>query len=804
MSGVMADLRYSIRMLIKRPGTSVLAMLALALGIGLTTTMFSIVNGAILRGLPFDESHRILHVARQNLPQGQQNMNVSPHDFADYRARQRVFSEIAAFHNVGVTVSGSGAAADRYRGVRITPNTFTLLRVAPIHGREFSDADAAPGAPAVAIISHQIWETRFRGDRAAIGQVMRINQIPVEVVGVMPPGFRFPVTHDVWMPLALELPVTRGEGVQMEVIGRLAAGVSAADASAGMAAIAAQLAAEHAENQHVTTLVRPYVREFIGNEPITVLFSMLGCVIGVLLIACANVTNLQLARAMERAREVAIRSAMGAGRWRVVRQMLLEGLLLSAAGAALGVGIAEVGTTLFDRAIADTNPPFWIDVRLDGTVLLFTIFITAAAALLSSVVPALRVTRGRASDVLKDESRSTTSLRAGLLTKTLVGGAVMLACALLLVSGLMVKSVVRVRGVSYAFATGDVTLARLNLDDTRYPTTADVERLADRLGTRLAGMPDTRRVTISTGEPGTGAENYLTLEGQSFAPDDPRQPTVRRLAVTPAYFDVLRVAPASGRLFTADDRAGTQPVVVVSADFAATYFPGRDPLGQRIRLSRVATWPWWTIVGVVPTLVSSSDPSQVRPTAYIPLAQAQSPERGLTLLAAGHSGPVPAASLRQAFMDVDADLPLSNVESLASFFGRRNWPVRVFGTLFLCFGAAALVMAAAGLYGVLSFSVRRRTSEIGVRMALGANRARVLRLILKQALWIVGIGLTLGLGIGILIGPLMGPLLNNVDPRDPQVFAITLASLVGVAFASTIVPALRAARLDPIKALRHE
>ena len=802
MHGLLADLRFGTRMLLKRPGTTTLAVAALALGIGLTTTMFSIVNGAILRGLPFDESERILHIERRNPTQGNSTFEVSGHDFLDYRSRQQSFSDFVAFARNPAVVSGEGLNADRYRGVRMSAGTLRLLRVAPIKGRDFNEADEKQGAPAVMIISHRLWDTQFQQDPAAVGKVFRVNGIPTEIIGIMPPKFAFPVAEDLWQPLQLTLAPKRGEGQTFEVIGRLKPGLTKARASSDMAAVAAQLANQFPENKNITTEVKSYIEEFIGGDVIATLFTMLGAVFGVLLIACANVTNLQLARALERAREIAIRAAIGAERWRIVRQLLVEGLLLSAAGAAIGIFIAWTGVSLFNMGIADTNPPFWIDIRIDGTVLLFVTALAATAAMLSTLLPALRVTRAGTGDVLKDQGRGTTSLRTGLLSRVLVGFAVTLSCALLVVSGLMIKSVVEIGRVTYAFTPGPVLIARTTLEAERYATDGVLIDTSERLLAVLRTIPGVTGAAVASAEPGQGGSYYLTKEGDPFPPPDDG-PGVRRIAATPSYFDVLKLGATRGRLLNEQDRAGAAPVTVVTQNFAEKYFPGQDPLGKRVRLGRNPAWPWWTIVGVVPTLFSADSGDAVRETAFVPLEQA--PDRNLTfLLSAGHKPMAVAQMVRQAVRGFDQDLPLFQVDSYSAMLHRRSWPMRIFGSLFMSFGLSALVMAAAGLYGVLAFGVRLRTQEIGVRMALGADRRQVVRMIIRQGMIVVGVGVVIGLGLGALLGPAMSELFFNVDPMDPMVFGTTAVVLVATGLIASLVPARKAASVDPLVALRQD
>jgi len=795
------DLRYGTRMIVKRPGTSAIAIVALALGIGLTTVMFSIVQGVILRGLPFPESDRIMAVVRAT-GQAPTDRNQTPlHDLVDWRAGQTSFESLAGFAGQGVTVSGETDWPERLRGARVTPNLFGVLRVAPQAGRDFTEADAAPGAPAVAIISHRVWLSRFQGDASVIGRELRVDGEPTTIVGVMPERFGFPEAEQIWFPQGIELPVTRGQGLRVNVIGRLKAGVSVDQAGAQMAGIARQLAEAHVENKDVITRVAPYTDEFIPTRIRTTFYAMLGAVLGVMLIACVNVTNLQLARAAERAKEFAIRTALGSGRWRVVRQSLAEGLVLSVVGAALGLGIAQFGVTYFMGAIADTQPPFWIDVRLDLTVLAFVTAITVAAALVSSVVPGLRVSRADTQAVLRDDTRGATSLRMGRFGRWLVVVEVTVSCVLLVVSGLMIRSILATSRLDYPFATRDVFYAQVSLGERDFASMPDVSRGIERLDAGLAALPGIQRVSIGSGVPGGGPRLPFTIEGAPELKPEER-PRAQQIAGTPAFFEVLEVSAVQGRLFADTDTAGAMPIAVVDEAFAARHLPGGSAIGRRIRFARDNA-SWLTVVGVVPTLAPVNQQGQVVETVYLPIAQ--SAQRGLTILAKTSGDPVALTSaVRRAVSQVSEQLPVSNPNSLANEFWRQGWPFRLFGGLFLVFGAAALLLAAAGLYGVMSFTVRRRTQEIGVRMALGASRRGVLGMVLWQGLWRVGTGVIVGLWPGWFLGTQMQALLANVSAIDPVVYVTTAVTLLVSGALASLAPALRASSVDPLTALRRD
>jgi putative ABC transport system permease protein len=798
------DLRYGTRMIVKRPGTSAIAIIALALGIGLTTTMFSIVEGVILRGLPFPESERIVFVRRATVKEPNRRDNAPPHDLVDWRAQQKSFDGLAGYYNQGVTMSADTGYPERLRALRMTPNTLSMLRMAPIVGRDFTDADGAPGAPAVALIGHRLWQARFKSDPNIAGTTVRLNGAATTIVGVLPEKFGFPEASEVWLPADVTPPVKRGEGQSMQVIGRLRDGATVASAGSDMAGIARQLAASYPENKDIVTRVVPFMDEAIPPRISSTFYTMLAAVLGVMLIACVNVTNLQLARAAERAKEFAIRSALGSGRWRILRQSLAEGLVLAVIGAAIGLALAQYGVTYFMGAIAETQPPFWIDVRLDLTVLAFVTGITVAAALISSVAPGLRVSRVDTHSVLKDDTRGATSLRMGRFGRWLVVVEVAVSCILLVVSGLMIRSIMTTSRIDYPFATRDVFFGQTQFEQRTFPEMPAVFRAMEQFEDNLARVPGVRRITLATGLPGTGFSPAFSLEGKNYASAEER-PRAAQIAATPAYFDVLGVAVKEGRLFTPGDTAASERVAIVDEAFAARHLSGGPALGRRIRFGQFGDEkaPWITIVGIVPNLVHAQREGQIVESVYLPIAQ-ESP-RAVVVLARTAGDPVALApAVRTALSGVNPELALVSPNSLSGEFWRRGWAFRLFGGLFMLFGGAALLMAAAGLYGVMAFTVRRRTQEIGVRMALGASRRGVLRMVLWQGLWRVALGVAIGLWPGWFVAKQMRELLANVSPFEPFVYITTAVTLLASGVVASLVPAVRASSIDPLIALRRD
>lgn len=807
MDQLRTDIRFGLRMLAKRPGTTTLAVVALALGIGLTTIMFSIVNGAFLRGLPFDGADRIAYVGTTQPDRNQgRPVSVKIDDMLTFQGFQTAFSELGGYTGMGIDLSADGILPARYDGAKVTPNAWHILRVRPAAGRDFRPEDAIGGAPAVAIISDIVWKNQFNRASSAIGQSIRINGNATTIIGVMPPGFGFPQTHDVWMPLALRPAATRAESDRVEMFGRLADGASFALASTQARALADRVKQVDPNVTNLSGAAVPFVRRYLGKEVIMTLSTMLGAVFGVLLIACVNVMNLQLARAADRVREVGIRLAMGASRVRLVRQLLIEGLLLSLAGTIVGLGIAEAGVRLFMAGIADTQPPFWIIVNLDTTVLLFATGLTVVAALASSLVPALRVTRQDLHAVLKDSGRANTSLSMGRFTRVLVGAEIMLSFVLLVVSGLMIKSVVLANRLEFPFRT-DRFQARVELTDRDYRDDAAVQQALERIDTALNHTPGVARAAITTAFPDRAAGFKILIDGEAKPATAEDMRESRRIGVTPEYFEVMGVSLKRGRLLEARDRVDQEKVSVVTEEFATRFFPESDPIGHRfqLQLKENEDNPWWTIVGVVSSLaISGRGGLDDAPIVLVPMTQLKS--RDVLMLAApsGADPRVLETPVRTMIRDFNPDLPLFDVDTVQGVYAAQTWPFRVFGSLFMSFGLSALLMAAAGLYGVMAFSVQRRTQEIGVRMALGANRGAILRLIMRQGGVIVGLGIAIGAGLGGLLGGQMQQLLFNVEPWDPMVFAVTIAVLGTAGLLASFIPARRAASTDPLAALRSE
>lgn len=806
MQAILRDIRIGFRSLAKSPGLAVVAVMALMFGIGLTTTMFSIVYGVMLKGLPYPDGNRIVAVYRNNTVTGNRHMSVPISDFTDYSAQQHTLSSIAAYHTGDVNVSGVGEA-ERYTGAWVTAPLFDIAKAQPVLGRALRADDNVPNGPNVAVISYAMWKTRFGGERTVLDQVIRANGQPFTIVGVMPEKYAFPDNADLWLPLQLDpLATPRGAGQGLVVIGMLRPGTTVDQAAMDFAAIAKHLQTEHkATNENISASLQPFIDALLGPEPRQLLYAMLGAVFFVLLIACANVANLLLDRAAHKTKEVGIRTALGASRGAVVRQFLTEALVLATGGAIGGTALAYGAITLFNRALADTNPAFFIDVRLHPPVLAFAIAMALLSTLLSGAIPAIQSSRADINEVLKDENRGSSSLKMGRVSRGLVVVEIALSCALLVASGLMIKSVTSLRTMDPGFRTQNVFTSRIGFPAAYTDTTAQRQFMV-QLRENLAALPGVRAATLVSHLPGTGSPGDggpVTIAGVSYAAerDVPFSPSY---ATSEGFFETFGIKVLEGRGIIATDRMDAQPVAVVNRAFADKYFPGKDAIGRRIREGgTTSTNPWMTIVGVVATTFSGDAGHPRSPAYFVPLSQHHLRFVSIAVWTSGEPMAL-TAPVRQAVARLNADIPLYSVYSMDEAVARPLWYIRVFGTMFMIFGGISLFLAAIGLYAVMSFSVSRRTHEMGIRMALGARAGQVIRLILREGAWQLGLGISFGLMLAAAVAQATSAILFEVQPRDPGVFGGVVVVLAITGMFACLLPARRVTRVDPLAALRSE
>lgn len=810
MHSLRQDLRLGIRSLRKQPASALIASVTLALGIGLCTIAFSLVYGVFLRGLDVPEPGRLTLIYRTNPSAGENQMWVNLHDLYEWRAQQTSFEALAYYSDGTVNLAGP-EGPERYEGAFVSANVFDLLRVRPILGTGFRTGDDAAGAPLTVVLGYDAWATRFRSDSAIVGKSVIANGEAATVLGVMAKGFRFPQNQDLWVAQRDNRAVNpdRARSPGYKVFGRLKDGVGQKQAELQMAQISQRLAQAYPEsNKGVTTKFFGFVADDTGPELVAVFGAMQVATIFVLLIAIANVANLLMARATLRTREAALRSALGATRLRVVLPFFAETLVLALVGAVVGIGIAWAGVSIFDGATQGVGKPYYMRFALDLPVILFVIGVTFVTALLAGAAPAFYVLKTDVNSTLKDDSRGSSGVLGGGLTRVLVIAEIALSCALLIGAGLMVRSIVKLRTFKYPYTTAGVFTAAVRLFDTEYATPEARRAFFRTLAERLEALPAARSVTLTTNLPSNNDGRDIGLPGEVYSrPQD--FPTVSNASVTPGFFRTFGTAVTRGREFNAGDDAASAPVAIVNQAFVDRFFPGREALGQRLaeRTAGDTLGPWKTIVGVVPNLhMEGFDRGDTpRPWGYyVPLAQRDVRYARMAILASGPDAMAMTARVRETVRSLNPNLPVFEVDSMEGAIRQASWFFYVFGTLFIAFGAAALFMATVGLYGVLSFSVSRRMREMGIRMALGASARDVIRLVLRQGGKQIGIGLGLGLLAAFGLTRIIGLLMFEVTPQDPQVFTLVVVLIAAVGTLASLIPARRATRTEPTAALRHE
>jgi len=822
------DVRVGLRVLIKEKVFCILAVIVLALGICGVTTQFTVVNAFVLRGFSFPHPEELMNVGLID-PQAnaQQNNNgaggiPSSQDYEDMRAGQQSFAMLAAYLN-GSTINVSYKNnPQRYTGGYVTEDFFKLLGVKPALGRDFTAADNKPGAEKVALLGHEIWQRDFGGDPKIVGESVRINGKAATIIGVMPVNFKFPISEQLWVPLFNEFPVKpRGDpsGLGPAIIGRLKSGVSLDQVNVEFVGLARRIAQANAKTngQLTSASVQPLLNTFVGPQLRQTVYAMLGAVILVLLIACVNVMNMQFGRAALRAKELAIRGALGATRWRLVRQMLTESFIVAAMGAIVGVLMAYWAVSLLIRA---TNAlpfplPYWVSFTIDAPVLIFTIGITLVATLASGLIPALLSARASASEVMKEGGRGNSSRLVNAITRVLVVGQIALTAALLIAASLQIKSVRNQTTQNYGYDENGLYTARMGLFEGDYPTPDARQQFFIRAlrGLRTspsfegAAMTDRFRMTF-------GNFGQFEVDGQTYVTDRDR-PRGNSEAVSDGYFSTLGLKIMEGRDFTIEDSDAKQPVALVNTSFAQKWFGHESPIGKRVRIFNPAQpQAWRTIVGVVPDMLMQGPFNQQTDKSgfYIPLLANEPAPQFCTIVVRPHQGQradTLGPLLSQAVAQLDANLPVYFGGTPARLHDEILGVNRITATLFTLFGLAAVVLSSVGLYGVMSLSVSQRTQEFGIRMALGADARRILRMVMTQGAWQLVFGLVLGVGsAALLLGVLGGAALQNflykVNPLDPWIYSAVAILLAAVASASCFVPARRATRVNPMVALRTE
>ena len=801
MRAFIQDVRYAIRLLGRQPGVTIVVMLTLALGIGANTAIFSAVDAVLLRPLPYPDSHQLVKVWEKRQREGVLNNVVAPADFLDWSKMSGAFEAMAAYTPITVDLTGSGEPVRLFAGGVSTP-FFDILRVAPVLGRSFRPEEGKVGQHRVVVLNHGLWERRFGSNPSIVGQKIVLNGIAHDVIGVLPRSFEFPDrTIDLWSPLAFEgaaEPPTRTNHF-LEVYARLKPGVALERARADMDRVGAELSRQYPDsNRNHSAYVSP-LGEDLTRPVRTGLLLLLGAVAFVLLIACVNVANLLLARAASRRREMAVRTAVGAGRGRLIGQSLTESLLLGLLGGAAGLLVAKWAIVVISALVPGELPVLGVDrLGLDYRVLLFTLLLSLATGLLFGMLPAWHLASQNVSESLKDGSRTAGGVRRGVRL-ALVVGEIALASLLLVAAGLMLRSFQTLLRQETGITTDRVLTAFISLPRARYDS--DEKRLAafQEIERRLATIPGVRSAGASSRLP-MGAEigrSGVVIEGREPTRDAPTRAHPR--SVTVDYFSTMKMTLASGRGFTASDRHDSPLVVVVNETMAGRYWPGRSPLGKRVRFT--GSEDWREVVGIVRDVRSWGYEVPVNPEMYMPLEQLVWTSMYFAVATEGNPTTV-ASVVREQLRAVDADLPLSNMQTMELVAARSMASRRISMQMLATFGALALVLAAAGIYGVMAHLVALRTSEIGVRMTLGARPPDVMKLVMREGLTQALVGLAIGLTAGVWLMSTFRTMLFGVHPADPLTLIAVAVILSGTALAACLIPARRAMRVDPVQALR--
>jgi putative ABC transport system permease protein len=816
METLIQDLRYGLRQLRRSPGFTAVAVATLALGIGANTAIFSVVSAVLLRPLPFPAPERLVRVMSMRLHGGVSD-NASYPDFADWRARNHVFAHLAAFNTDSFTLTGQGEAA-HVQGAIVSADLFSLLGVKPILGRTFlpdEDKLSATTEGFPIIISHRLWRERFGRDSGIVGRSISLDNRSFIVVGVMPAGFQFPLNAepmDFWTTMAIEFVTAPGlpsmaeqRGAHyLDVIARLKPGVSISQAQAEMSTIVSALNKQYPENSPRGIRIMPELDRLVGDVRLAllILLAAVGCV---LLIACANVANLLLARGTGRQKEMAIRGALGAARVRIIRQLLTESVMLAALGGTLGAAVALWGIPMLIRLVPQDIPRL-ADVRLDASVLLFTSFLSLLTGVLFGLAPAMQASHSNfAADLKESARRLSGGPQRDRIRSLLVIGDVAIAAVLLVGAGLLIQSFWRLQRIPPGFDPHRVLTFKIDLPYIHYPGLHQSEFFQQAV-TRLGQLPGVRSASAVLPLPLDGEDvgTMFDIDGEHVS--EANQPRATYSWAEPGYFRTVGIPLLQGRDFADADDLKARPVVIINQTLARRFFPDQNPLGRRIKPgigNGYSAPPMREIVGVVGDVKQKGLTAEPDPQVYVPLAQ--SPLGSMIVVMRTEVDPSSmVAAARNVIAGMDKDLPISGVRTLDDYLDHSVAQPHFFSLLLGMFAALALALAAVGLYGVVSYAATQRTHEIGVRMALGAERKEVIRLVVAQGFKLTLMGIALGIAGAFLLTRFLSSLLYGVTSTDPSTFVAVSLLLAAVALLASYMPARRAAQVDPMVALRHE
>ncbi len=800
MSTMMQDVRYGARMLAKRPGFTAVALLTLALGIGANTAIFSVVNAVLLRPLPLKDPDRLVMVVETNLSKGWDQFSVSPLNFTDWRDQNQVFEQIAASRNWAFNLTGDGEP-ERVRGARVSAGLFEMVGATPAQGRLFTAEEDQPGRGNVVLISHGLWQRRFGSDPEIIGKTLTLNSQSYTVIGIMPQDYSFPSRSEIWAPMAFSQSEQRNRGGHfISVFARLKDNVTVEQARTEMQSIAGRLEEQFPDtNKGWSANVILLMDQVVGDiRP--ALFVLLGAVAFVLLIACANVANLLLARAASRYKEIAIRNALGASRLQLVRQLLTESLLLSMLGGGLGLLLAFWGVD-FLISISPENIPRVREIGLDRQVFVFTALLSVLTGIFFGVVPAIQGSKPDLTEALKEGGRGSTSARHKARS-VLVVAEVALALVLLIGAGLMIKSFSRLQSTDPGFNPANALTLSISLPSSKYREPHQQTGFYSQLIDRVESLPGVESAAVSTSVPIAGSDYIFgfLIQGSPTPPSD--APSANYYSITPDYFKAMGIPLKRGRYFTDADVNNTTRVAIINETMARRYFPDEDPIGKRLHITN-GPEAFREIVGIVGDVKHYSLDQETTAQMYEP--HAQNPFTSMSLVVRTTQDPASlAGAVRAQVLGIDRDQPVSNIKTLEQMVNDSIAQPRLSMLLLTVFAVVAMVLAAVGLYGVMSYSVTQRTNEIGIRMALGAKQTDVLRLVVGQGMMLAVIGVGIGLAASFVLTRFLATLLYTVSATDPLTFAGLSLTLTAVTLLASFIPALKATKVDPMVALRYE